>query len=118
MKFRKALAGASAVLALTGGMVTLQSTVGAQNAHADSTCWYYTGNTAVISKGSTGNTVKEAQCLLNSYNTWHGRPAIAVDGIFGNETHNAVVAFQKRMRIAIDGIVGPQTWRKLRTPGS
>ncbi|MBD0839283.1 peptidoglycan-binding protein [Streptomyces sp. TRM68416] len=101
-------------------MVAVQSTVGAQNAHADSTCWYYTGNDAVISKGrnNPSHVVKEAQCLLNSYNTWHGRPAIAVDGIFGSETHNAVVAFQKRMKITVDGIVGPQTWRKLRSPGS
>lgn len=117
MKFRKAVATAATVLALTGGLVAAQSTVGAQDARADSTCWKYTGYTAVIAEGSTGKEVEEAQCLLNSYNTWHGRPAIAVDGIFGPETRKAVVAFQKRMKLTADGIVGPNTWRKLRSPG-
>lgn len=48
---------------------------------------------------------------------WHGRPAIAVDGIFGPKTRKAVVAFQKRMKLTADGIVGPNTWRKLLSPG-
>jgi hypothetical protein len=39
----------------------------------------------------------------------------AVDGIFGDETRNAVVAFQGWERIGRDGIVGPQTRRALRS---
>jgi len=40
------------------------------------------------------------------------------DGIFGPATHDAVVAFQRRLRarnpaIAVDGIVGPDTWSAL-----
>jgi N-acetylmuramoyl-L-alanine amidase len=37
-----------------------------------------------------------------------------VDGIFGDETRNAVVAFQGWERIGRDGIVGPQTRQALR----
>lgn len=38
-----------------------------------------------------------------------------IDGIFGNETRNAVVAFQGWERIGRDGLVGPQTRRALRS---
>jgi N-acetylmuramoyl-L-alanine amidase len=38
----------------------------------------------------------------------------AVDGIFGDETRNAVIAFQGWERIGRDGIVGPRTRHALR----
>jgi L,D-transpeptidase-like protein/putative peptidoglycan binding protein len=37
-----------------------------------------------------------------------------IDGIFGDETRNAVVAFQGWERIGRDGVVGPRTRRALR----
>jgi peptidoglycan hydrolase-like protein with peptidoglycan-binding domain len=38
---------------------------------------------------------------------------IAVDGIFGPKTEDAVKAFQQSKGLSADGIVGPQTWPKL-----
>jgi peptidoglycan hydrolase-like protein with peptidoglycan-binding domain len=38
---------------------------------------------------------------------------VAVDGIFGPKTQEAVKAFQKEKGLSADGIVGPKTWPKL-----
>lgn len=46
---------------------------------------------------------------------------IAIDGYFGNQTKNAILAFQKQKELEIDGIVGPLTWNVLfenKTPQS
>ena len=37
----------------------------------------------------------------------------AVDGIFGQDTYNSVVQFQRQYGLAPDGIVGRDTWNKL-----
>lgn len=47
--------------------------------------------------------------LLQNALTLRGFPCNP-DGIFGNETKNGVMAFQKSMGISVDGIVGPVTW--------
>ncbi len=39
-----------------------------------------------------------------------------VNGVFGEDTRHAVVAFQKVNRLARDGIVGPATWAALDRP--
>lgn len=39
-----------------------------------------------------------------------------VDGVFGNDTLHAVIAFQKVQRVGIDGVVGPITWARLAKP--
>jgi Putative peptidoglycan binding domain/L,D-transpeptidase catalytic domain len=41
-------------------------------------------------------------------------PSGGIDGVFGDETRNAVVAFQGWERIGRDGLVGPRTRRALR----
>ena len=38
---------------------------------------------------------------------------IGIDGIFGEETRDAVYAFQNKYGLAQDGIVGRDTWNKL-----
>ena len=38
---------------------------------------------------------------------------INADGIFGNQTYNAIVTYQKSKGISADGVVGQITWRKL-----
>ena len=44
-------------------------------------------------------------------------PLGSADGIFGNGTRQAVVAFQQENNLAADGIVGPLTWDAVSTIG-
>ena len=44
-------------------------------------------------------------------------PISSLDGIFGNETLNAVKAFQQENGLVADGIVGPLTWQAVSTIG-
>jgi peptidoglycan hydrolase-like protein with peptidoglycan-binding domain len=60
-------------------------------------------------QGSTGQAVRAIQVLLNDKFGY----GIAVDGIFGPSTDDAVRDFQDDHDLAVDGIVGPQTWRML-----
>ena len=59
--------------------------------------------------GSSGDQVKEIQQRLKDWGYYKGK----VDGKYGKETENAVIAFQKKHGISIDGIVGNQTAEKL-----
>ena len=61
-----------------------------------------------IRQGSKGDVVKTMQERLAA----HGS-SLAIDGIFGSGTRNAVVAFQKNNGLTADGICGPMTWGKL-----
>lgn len=58
-----------------------------------------------IKKGNKGKAVKVWQAILG----------IDIDGIFGNDTRNATIAFQKKafpnQPGEWDGIVGPKTWK-------
>ncbi|MFW5847586.1 MAG: peptidoglycan-binding protein [bacterium] len=58
--------------------------------------------------GSRGDSVKTLQSLLidNGYN-------LQIDGIFGENTEDTVMDFQKSNSMAVDGIVGPNTWTAL-----
>lgn len=38
-----------------------------------------------------------------------------LDGIFGNNTYNSVLNYQKTRGLAVDGIIGSNTWRTLMT---
>lgn len=38
---------------------------------------------------------------------------VTVDGKFGNDTKNAVIAYQKKNNLTVDGCVGYNTWRKI-----
>ena len=58
--------------------------------------------------GSQGEYVSYLQSILNYYGY-----AIAVDGIFGKKTEDAVKKFQKSRNLKVDGIVGPKTWNAL-----
>lgn len=67
-----------------------------------------------LRKGSKGNYVVELQnsLILRGYSL----PKYGADGSFGNETLNAVKAFQGDHGIAVDGVVGPETWDALGQP--
>ena len=40
-------------------------------------------------------------------------PPIAIDGVFGQETYDAVLTFQSRYGLDVDGIVGRNTWNEI-----
>lgn len=59
----------------------------------------------VLKKGSRGEAVKTLQKALNDMSY-----KVTVDGIFGPQTENAVIKFQKRFpELKDDGIFGPKT---------
>lgn len=60
----------------------------------------------VLSKlGSRGTEVRQIQTKLKQLGFYKG----SVDGIYGKNTRNAVIAFQKSCGITTDGIAGPKT---------
>lgn len=54
-----------------------------------------------IKKGSTGKAVR----------VWQIIAGVPMDGIFGDETREATIAFQAAHKLEEDGIVGPITWK-------
>ncbi|HEY9637837.1 MAG TPA: peptidoglycan-binding protein [Coleofasciculaceae cyanobacterium] len=75
-----------------------------------------TGATALLNKellqqGSQGDAVRELQMLLTKWGTYTG----AIDGIFGIQVKNAVIAYQHRFFLVEDGMVGNLTWQALYT---
>lgn len=60
---------------------------------------------AVLKQGSKGEIVKKVQTKLKNWGYYKG----AVDGIYGNQTKNAVQYFQRKNGLAADGIVGKKT---------
>lgn len=70
------------------------------NSHSDSVA------EPVLSKvGSRGNEVRQIQTKLKQLGYYNG----TVDGIYGTNTKNAVIAFQKNCGLTADGIAGPRT---------
>jgi len=62
-----------------------------------------------VSNGSTGEAVRAVQKLLSSKYGY----ALAVDGICGAQTVQAIKNFQSAHNLTADGIVGSQTWQAL-----
>lgn len=62
----------------------------------------------VLRRGAKGDDVARLQTLLNA-----AGGTLAVDKDFGQRTHDAVLAFQRRHSLTADGIVGRNTWRAL-----
>ena len=65
-------------------------------------------NRSQISYGSQGDDVKELQRLLNANGY-----SLDVDGIWGDNTEDAVRKYQKQNGLTVDGIVGTNTWGSL-----
>lgn len=69
---------------------------------------------SVLRPGSRGQDVITLQYLLDVISEYYpGIPAPAQDGIFGGNTSQAVIAFQREMNLNPDGIVGALTWNAL-----
>lgn len=65
----------------------------------------------LIKKGQQNEEVRKVQVRLIELGYSCGN--CGSDGIFGNGTYNAVIAFQKANSLSVDGIVGPKTWENL-----
>lgn len=61
-----------------------------------------------VREGDNGNSVREVQNVLYA----HGY-TIALDGVFGPQTRNAVLYWQRSHGLHADGVVGPQTTASL-----
>lgn len=70
--------------------------------------------TGVFRQGDSGYYVRLAQYFLRVISNYYSavRP-IAIDGIFGSGTRNAVMDFQRRFGLEVDGVIGPDTWNAL-----
>ena len=68
----------------------------------------------VLRYGDTGNGVLNLQYYLNYLSQFYATiPAVALDGVFGDRTLAAVIAFQDTFELSPDGVVGPLTWNSL-----
>ena len=65
----------------------------------------------LVQQGSNGDAVRAVQSQIHGRGD--GANQVAVDGIFGPATNDAVRAFQTLLGLSVDGIVGPQTWNHL-----
>lgn len=63
---------------------------------------------STISYGSSGEEVKKLQKSLNEQGY-----SLNIDGVFGNETRDAVKDYQKKNGLSVDGIVSTKTWSAL-----
>ena len=68
----------------------------------------------VLRQGDRGREVQVLQYYLNFLGFFNPKlPQIKVDGIFGNETRDAVLTFQNLYGLKVDGIVGRGTWNQI-----
>lgn len=68
----------------------------------------------LLSQGSTGERVELLQRYLNAIGeVYTDVPQVEVLGVFGPQTYNAVLAFQRLFGLTADGVVGEATWNAL-----
>ena len=69
---------------------------------------------SALREGDRGEPVKVIQYLLSVVGEFYSAiPEVAIDGIFGPATKNAVIALQRLAGLAQDGVVGARTWAAL-----
>lgn len=67
-----------------------------------------------LTRGSTGSAVRTIQEQLNEIASAYPRiPKISVDGIFGQQTADSVIAFQELFGLPVTGIVDFSTWYRI-----
>ena len=68
----------------------------------------------VLRQGSTGERVELLQRYLNGVaGVYTDVPTVEVLGIFGPQTYNSVLQFQRMFGLTADGVVGRNTWEML-----
>lgn len=69
----------------------------------------------VLQEGTQGISVRSLQYYLTviSYFSDGAVPGVTIDGIFGPQTKEAVIAFQNLAGLTPDGIVGQNTWQRI-----
>ena len=68
----------------------------------------------VVAPGDTGEEVRVIQYLLSVVSEFYSNvPPVAVDGVYGPATRQAVLAVQQMAGLPQDGVVGDQTWQAL-----
>lgn len=73
----------------------------------------FSGSTETLSKiGSTGTEVRQIQTRLKNWGYYAG----GVDGVYGTQTRNAVMYFQRKNGLTIDGVAGSATLSALGLP--
>ena len=71
---------------------------------------------ATLQVGSSGTPVRAVQYWLRLLSAYYSeQPTVTVDGVFGQATRAAVIAWQQRTGLTADGIVGRVTWQSLYT---
>ena len=63
---------------------------------------------AKLWRGSRGDSVRDLQQKLNANGY-----KLSEDGVFGSNTYNAVLDYQRKNKLAVDGVVGDETWGSL-----
>jgi peptidoglycan hydrolase-like protein with peptidoglycan-binding domain len=106
--------GAMAASASTGsvGSAGSASSVSAQAAVSAPAAAAYTPPKRTLKEGTKGADVKALQQRLSALKYYSG----PFDGVFGNDTLEAVWAFQEVQGLGVDGVVGPATDRALVSP--
>ncbi|WP_297210553.1 peptidoglycan-binding protein [uncultured Flavonifractor sp.] len=80
---------------------------------------YYPGSSGqafprVLAEGARGEPVKVIQYVLSVVSEFYDNiPRVAIDGIFGPATKNAVIAVQRMSGLTQDGVMGVRTWAAL-----
>ncbi|MBQ9467845.1 MAG: peptidoglycan-binding protein [Clostridia bacterium] len=65
----------------------------------------------VLRLGSRGEDVRELQSYINVLSGKYAAvPTLAVDGIYGTQTRDAIYAIQSLLGLTVDGTVDPLTW--------
>ena len=109
MKKKMKKIAATAALAVALSVPIAHTAINAYNEKAVVKQEQAVAQAAVIKQGSKGNDVKEVQSRLKKWGYYNG----SVDGVFGKQTRDAVIAFQKKNGLKADGVVGKATYQAL-----
>lgn len=91
--------------------VTALSELRSQGQQFYAISWAYPGS---ISQGDSGQKVRHLQYMLSVLSSYIPQiPPLTVDGIFGTDTRNAVLAAQRFLGLPQTGSVDDQTWDRI-----